>query len=168
MLHLAFVDLCCCLILGPIYASMYFPERWLWGATTCQMVYPIILFFTFIDWVSLSFVALTRCINLMRPVFWTNFCDKKINVILTILSIWVIGGVWIMPDIIEVIKSIIVAKYNFKWSITFSYFFGILILFASQPTVELGWNCKTGQCTTIKTETVPILSKVICMDFQPI
>jgi hypothetical protein len=103
VLHLAFVDLCCCIILGPIYASMYFPDRWLWGATTCQMAYPIILFFTFIDWASLSFVALTRCINLMRPVLWTNFCDKKINVILTISSIWVFGGLWILPDIIEVI-----------------------------------------------------------------
>ena len=44
-------------------------------------------------------------------------------------------------------------------------FSGILILFASQPTVKLGWNCENGQCSTIKNETVPILSKVIFIDF---
>ena len=104
VLHLAFVDLCSCLILGPIYASMYFPEKWPWGSTTCQMVYPMILFFTFIDWLSLSFVALSRCINLVKPVFWSNFCDKKTNILLTVISIWMFGGLWVLPDILEVMS----------------------------------------------------------------
>ena len=103
VLHLAFVDLLCCLVLGSIYASMYYPERWPWGSITCQIAYPAILFFTFIDWLSLSFVALSRCINLIKPVFWSNFCDKKINIILTLAVVWIVGGLWIVPDIMEVI-----------------------------------------------------------------
>ena len=130
VLHLAFVDLCCCIILGPIYVSMYLPQIWPWGASFCQLVYPIILFFTFIDWASLGLIACTRCINLIKPLTWGNFCDKKRNLLLITLIIWIFGGLWTVPDILE-------------------------------PTVILGWNCENGQCSTIKTESVPILSKLV-------
>ncbi len=64
----------------------------------------------------------------------------------------------------------ITAKYNllFNKLSRFQLFFGILILFASQPTVKLGWNCENGQCSTIKNEEVPILSKVILIEFEHI
>ena len=101
VLHLSFVDLCCCFILGPIYASMYFPKKWPWGANTCRMAYPIIVALSFIDWLALSFVALSRCINIIKPLFWRKFCDKKFNLVTMIAGIWIFGGLWVVPDVIE-------------------------------------------------------------------
>ena len=101
VLHLAFVDLCCCVIYGPIFVSTYFSKRWPLGFSFCKMVCPITIFISIVDWLSLSFIALSRCINLTRPLFWSNFCDKNLNIVLTIGSIWILSGLYLVPYFIE-------------------------------------------------------------------
>lgn len=101
VLHLAFVDLSCSLVLGPIYLSTYFPEIWPWGLTACKLVFPITIAFMFIDWLSLSFVALSRCINLTKPIFWSNLCERKVNLALILVIIWILGIFLSISYIIE-------------------------------------------------------------------
>ena len=101
VLHLALVDLLCSLVLGPIYASTYLPELWPWGSTTCKMVFPITVSVLFVDWISLSFVALSRYINLTKPVLWSNFCENRLNLGLIIGFIWISGGITAILYILE-------------------------------------------------------------------
>ena len=109
VLHLAFVDLCCCLIFGPIFVSTYFSEKWPWGSPTCKMVGPITAALILIDLLSLSFVALSRCMNLTKPVFWSNFCYNKMNILLTVAVIWMIGGLFAGSFVFE-------PKFKFGWN----------------------------------------------------
>ena len=148
VLHLAFVDLCCCLIFGPIFVSTYFSENWPWSSSTCRMVGPITAALILIDLLSLSFVALSRYMNLTIPVFWSNFCDKIINLLLTVVVIWIIGALFARSYVFEpqykagwnwengqcsVMKA--TNKLTLNWRLLLGFFIPIVIMIISYTII---------------------------------
>ena len=69
-LHLAFIDLCFCLICMPQYTFAYLNNHWPFGELVCEWSGPIIFLVTFVDWICLGFIALSRCLSMTRPKMW--------------------------------------------------------------------------------------------------
>ena len=101
---------------------MYLPHTWPFGIATCRLAYPVVVLFTFIDWASLSMVALTRCLNILTPNFWNNFCEKKRNALLTMASTWIYGGLVITIYLIKVnlVFNLVIIVYLAKISIDYA------------------------------------------------
>lgn len=101
-LHLAFIDLCFCVICIPQYTFAYIAEQWPFGEFLCQWSGPIIFLITFVDWICLGFIALSRCLNMTKPKMWNNFCNKKTNVALILIGMWALSALMTLPSFLEV------------------------------------------------------------------
>ena len=107
-LHLAFIDLCFCVICIPQYTFAYIAERWPFGEFICKWSGPIIFLVTFVDWICLGFIALSRCLNMTKPKMWNNFCNKKTNVAIILVGMWALSALMTLPSFLEVFEWLIV------------------------------------------------------------
>ena len=103
-LHLAFIDLCFCVICIPQYTLSYIAEQWPFGEFLCKWSGPIIFLITFVDWICLGFIALSRCLNMTKPKMWNNFCNKKTNVALILIGMWALSALMTLPSFLEVFR----------------------------------------------------------------
>ena len=103
-LHLAFIDLCFCVICIPQYTLSYIAEQWPFGEFLCKWSGPIIFLITFVDWICLGFIALSRCLNMTKPKMWNNFCNKKTNVAVILIGMWALSALMTLPSFLEVLK----------------------------------------------------------------
>ena len=106
-LHLAFIDLCFCVICIPQYTFAYISEQWPFGEFICKWSGPIIFLITFVDWICLGFIALSRCLNMTKPKMWNNFCNKKTNVAIILVGMWALSALMTLPSFLEVFASLI-------------------------------------------------------------
>ena len=114
-LHLAFIDLCFCVICIPQYTLSYIAEQWPFGEFLCKWSGPIIFLITFVDWICLGFIALSRCLNMTKPKMWNNFCNKKTNVALILIGMWALSALMTLPSFLEVFERLILPS-NIKTS----------------------------------------------------
>ena len=82
-LHLAFIDFSFCVVCIPHYTFAFISDHWMFGESLCKWSGPIIFLVTFVDWICLGFIALSRCLNMTKPKLWNSFCNKKINQMLS-------------------------------------------------------------------------------------
>ena len=121
ILHLLFIDLLHCFVMvlpqGISYSSNSSPFGW----RGCQ----IILFggiSTFVaDMLAISLVALSRCLDMVVKEKWTNFCDKRRNVFMVLLLVWI-------PSLLTLLHLMIIQVHG----------------------IEAGWNCETGGCGFVR------------------
>ena len=117
ILHLCFIDLCCCLTYifpqGIIHVSGKWP-------------FPPVLECTFIvfmgnttvlaDMLAMASVALTRALSTIIPHKWKRICERKLVLPILFVSVWMLSGITNIPYFIKAYGT------------------------------EVGWDCTYGQC----------------------
>jgi len=123
-LHLAFIDLCFCVICIPQYTFAYISEQWPFGEFICKWSGPIIFLVTFVDWICLGFIALSRCLNMTKPKMWNNFCNKKTNVAIILVGMWALSALMTLPSFLE-------PSLHFGWNCEIGF---CTTLYTTDPT----------------------------------
>ena len=101
-LHLAFIDFSFCVVCIPHYTFAFISDHWMFGESLCKWSGPIIFLVTFVDWICLGFIALSRCLNMTKPKLWNSFCNKKINLVIILVGMWVLSALLTLPSFLEV------------------------------------------------------------------
>ena len=101
-LHLAFIDFSFCLVCIPHYTFAFISDHWMFGESLCKWSGPIIFLVTFVDWICLGFIALSRCLNMTKPKLWNSFCNKKKNLVIILVGMWVLSALLTLPSFLEV------------------------------------------------------------------
>ena len=131
ILNLCFIDLCNCMLYIFPHGIVHLTGEWPFPPFGCSFVVLMGMLTVSGDAIALAFVALTRSLNTHFPKKWSIICERKRNISLMFLSIWLISGIQIIP-------------FAFK-----SY------------GMEFGWDCDVGGCGYRQTcmiyenETVP-------------
>ena len=108
ILHLALCDLLFCIVGAPHYFIPYLGFRYLQGFgwdTVCKVSFVIEVFTIRNDWLLVSFIAMTRAINVRNPTFWRTFCEKKANVLMIQLLSWIIQILFMVPKFLQSSKT---------------------------------------------------------------
>ena len=117
ILHLAFMDLLHCLLivlpLGILYSSNSSP----FGQYGCKIIIYGGVMTLVGDMLAITLVALSRCLDMVITEKWNRFCDKRRNILLLLLVVWV-------PSLIALMISFIIQSYG----------------------ISAGWQCETGGC----------------------
>ena len=121
LLHLSFVDLLHCLLMAIPRGMMYLKDRSPFGIYGCQIVMYAGMSIFLADMVALALVALSRCLDTVLTMKWTEFCGKRRNRFMLFLLTWAIG-LLVIPVMLAI------------------HSYGI----------EMGWNCETGGCGFIR------------------
>ena len=108
ILHLALCDLLFCVVGAPHYFIPYlgfkYPQGYGWD-TVCNVSFVLEIFTIRNDWLLVSFIAMTRAINVRNPTKWRNFCDKKVNILLMQLLPWIVQVLFMLPIFLQKSKS---------------------------------------------------------------
>ena len=67
VIHLAFVDLLCCVINMSVNAYSNFSKGWYLGETLCILSAALRYILTYADWMIVALIAFSKCINLLKP-----------------------------------------------------------------------------------------------------
>ena len=116
ILHLCFIDFCHCVSFVWPTGLIYLLERWPFAPLGCSFLVITGQVTVSADMTAIALVSLTRCLNIMIPKKWDLICDKTTNLIMMMLSVWLLSIMSLFP-------------YFFK-----SY------------GVEPGWDCEAGGC----------------------
>ena len=93
ILHLAVCDLIFCIFAAPMYFIPWlgyrYPQGYGWDGW-CKFSIIVAYMAVFEDWLLLSYIAMTRAINLKWRDKWEKVCSNKIYLVLMQCSSWVI------------------------------------------------------------------------------
>ena len=92
VLNLAFADLLYCSICLPFRAVQYIYQGWFWGDEICTFIGVFDIVISSIEFMSISLIALTKAINLLKPKFgqmwFSGFTGK-----------FILAANWILPSL---------------------------------------------------------------------
>jgi hypothetical protein len=117
ILHFAFIDMLHCLFIVVPLGLQYCLNTFVFGRHACKIVLQggVITFVA--DMLAIALIALSRCLDMIINQKWTKLCEKRRNIFLLLLFVWI-------PSLITSTFLFIVQSYG----------------------VELGWKCETGGC----------------------
>ena len=119
ILHLSFIDLCYCLMVALPTCYQLLAQHWPFGTFLCKAFVIIEQLLTGTESWSLAFIAISRCLNVTKPMFW---------------------GKWTY-------KAPILALLLFiPWLLSLSSYLSYLLPSAG---MDVGWNCQFGTCAHI-------------------
>ena len=121
LLHLSFVDLMHCVLMAIPRGLMYLNKSSLFGIHGCRIIMYSGMSIFVSDMLALALVALSRCLDTVLRVKWTDFCSKRRNVLMLFTICWIIG-LMVIP---------------------------VMLLIHSHG-IEMAWNCETGGCGFIR------------------
>ena len=79
ILNLALADFLYCAVNLPLYALQYLHQRWIWGHTLCYITTAFRYINAFADWMSVSMIAVSRCISLSKPALGERLFAGKVT-----------------------------------------------------------------------------------------
>ena len=121
LLHLSFVDLVHCFFMAIPRGIMYLMNSSPFGIYGCQIIMYAGMSVFVADMLALALVALSRCLDIVLTIKWTDFCSRKRNIFVLFLLCWTIG-------LIVIPIALTLHSYG----------------------IEMGWNCETGGCGFIR------------------
>ena len=80
----------------PLYALQTFFRGWHWGQNLCTLVGALDYIISFAEWLSVAMIALTKCINLLKPKLGYKWFSGFRGILL-ILIIWIYANVMVIP-----------------------------------------------------------------------
>lgn len=101
ILNLAFSDLLYCTFNLPMYSMQFFMGWWPLGHTACVVSAAIRYVNAFADWLSLGFIALSRCVSLIKPALGEKIFAGKSGFSI-IAGIWIYAVALILPTVTQV------------------------------------------------------------------
>ena len=101
ILNLAFSDLLYCIFNLPMYAVQFLMGWWPLGETACVVSASIRYINAFADWLSLGFIALSRCVSLIKPSLGEKIFAGKSGLSI-IAGIWIYALALILPSVTQV------------------------------------------------------------------
>ena len=129
VLHLALVELMCCILTLPVlFVFPYLGIRYIQAPgmdTALRILFIMGHQMVYIDWLLLSIIVMTSAIKLKNPEGWDNFCENKIYVALFLIMPWIVSISYILPHFI-------------------------------QPSLDFGYHCLFGYPTYIPTGKAPL------------
>ena len=84
----------------PLYALQTFSRGWHWGQNLCILVGALDYIISFAEWFSVAMIALTKCINLLKPKLGYKWFSGFRGILL-ILMIWIYANVMVIPSYLE-------------------------------------------------------------------
>ena len=102
VLNLAFADLLYCMINLPVYAIHYFHHTWDWGFLSCYISASFRYLVSYVEWISVAWIAFTRCILVTQNEYFKNVLKSRNRKILILLT-WIYGLILLMPTFLEVV-----------------------------------------------------------------
>ena len=84
----------------PLYALQTFSRGWHWGQNLCTLVGALDYIISFAEWFSVAMIALTKCINLLKPKLGYKWFSGFRGILL-ILMIWIYANVMVIPSYLE-------------------------------------------------------------------
>ena len=84
----------------PLYALQTFFRGWHWGQNLCTLVGALDYIISFAEWLSVAMIALTKCINLLKPKLGYKWFSGFRGILL-ILMIWIYANVMVIPIYLE-------------------------------------------------------------------
>ena len=84
----------------PLYALQTFSRGWHWGQNLCILVGALDYIISFAEWFSVAMIALTKCINLLKPKLGYKWFSGFRGILL-ILMIWIYANVMVIPIYLE-------------------------------------------------------------------
>jgi hypothetical protein len=129
VLHLALVELMCCILTLPVlFVFPFLGIRYVQVPgmdTAFRILFIIGHQMVYIDWLLLSIIVMTSVIKLRNPKGWDNFCENKIYVAGFLIMPWIVSMFYILPHFI-------------------------------QPSLDFGYHCLFGYPTYIPTGKPPL------------
>ena len=119
ILHLSFIDLLMALFGILPLSFQLLAQRWDLGITLCKAYAIFVQIIGPIEASALASIAVTRCIGLMKRNNWESFSRKTRNIILLLITPWLLSLPTVLPYMIK------------------------------SSNVEVGWSCTFGLCGTI-------------------
>ena len=105
ILHLALCDLLFSIFCAPAYFVPYLGYRYAQGYgfdTMCRASIIMAYMTVYNDWLLLSYIAVTRAINVTWRSQWKQFCSNKICLFLALCSPWLIQFCILLPWFVQV------------------------------------------------------------------
>ena len=96
IVNLACSDFLYCAIALPLYAIQYLEQQWPFSEFTCIFFGFIRYIIAFADWMSLAFIAISRCLGLIKPKI-AEKCLSGGNGFLIICGIWIYALILVLP-----------------------------------------------------------------------
>ena len=124
ILHFSFIDLLHCLFMVVPQGILYSSESSPFGIYGCKFIIYGGVVTLVADMLAIAIVALSRCLDMVMHQKWTEFCDRKRNIAMLLLIVWI-------PGLIALLISLIIEWHG----------------------VEPGWNCETGGCGFVRSCT---------------
>lgn len=121
ILNFAFSDLLHCLFLTlPVgITSLFYSSPF--GRYGCTIIIYGAMATFVAGMLSMALVALSRCLDMIMNQRWARFCDKKRNILLVLLLVWV-------PSLLTILMLLILQSHG----------------------IEPGWQCESGGCGFIR------------------
>ena len=101
VLNLAFADLLYCAIELPVIAIHYLHQTWDWGFASCYFTASFRYLISYVEWMSIAWIAFTRCILVTNNEYFKSILKAK-NRRLLIVSTWIYAVLLLMPTFLEV------------------------------------------------------------------
>ena len=102
VLNLAFADLLYCAIELPVIAIHYLHQTWDWGFASCYITASFRYLISYVEWMSIAWIAFTRCILVTNNEYFKSILKAK-NRRLLIVSTWIYAVLLLMPTFLEVL-----------------------------------------------------------------
>ena len=116
ILHLCFIDFLNCITYILPHGIIHLQEQWLFPPFGCSFIVIMGMVTVSADAITLALIAISRCLNMIIPQRWENFCGTNSKLGLLLISVWVVSGIQLIP-------------FGFK-----------------NYGVEPGWDCEIGVC----------------------
>ena len=101
-MNLAFADLLYCAIELPVIAIHYLHQTWDWGFASCYITASFRYLISYVEWMSIAWIAFTRCILVTNNQYFKSILKAK-NRRLLIFSTWIYAVLLLMPTFLEVL-----------------------------------------------------------------
>jgi hypothetical protein len=121
LLHLSFIDLLHCVLMAIPRGVMFLGKSSPLGEHSCQIIMYAGMTIFVADMLAMTFVAISRCFDMVITNKWAKFCSKKTNIFLLFLLVWLVSSLTI-PTLLKI------QSYG----------------------IEIGWNCELGACGFIR------------------
>ena len=114
VVHLAFADLLCCVINMPVNAYSNFSKGWYLGEKLCILFAAFRYILTYVDWMIVALIALSKCILLLKPRFG-KMVFSGLSGHLIAISLWFIAILVILLQHFWVILNFEKEKSSSLW-----------------------------------------------------
>ena len=101
----------------PLYALQTFYKGWFWGKKSCTVIAAFDYINSFAEWMSVAMIALSKCINLIKPKLGHKWFSGFRGILLIAL-IWIYANLIVTPVFYRKVSPTCILFYiNFNQSI---------------------------------------------------